>query len=89
MIQERVWITFAILMVLPIILGIALPEPYGSIAIMGSSLAVVFYIRRITQNMAKGLIGGKLKYQCLICQGTKFDSRGICNRCGRASKKPI
>ena len=88
-INERFWVFLVIMMVLPLVLIMILPSPYGSIATIGSSLVMVLYFRRFTKNIASNLFGGKLKYSCLVCQGMKFDSKGTCVRCGGKARRPV
>ena len=88
MIPERLWIMMALMMASPVLFMLVLPDPYFTIATLGTNLGVLFYFRKTFKGITGKVIGGKLKYQCLICQGTKFDKSGTCNRCGSKSKKP-
>ena len=61
----------------------------ATIATMGTNLGLLLYLRKTFKGMTTGLFGGKMKFQCLTCANTKFDSKGICFRCGGKSKKSI
>ena len=62
----------------------------ATVVTMGANLAVLYYITRGINKGVTGLFGHtKLKWQCLTCQGTKFDSKGTCHRCGSKSRRPI
>ena len=89
MIQERLWVIMAMMMVSPILFILILPDPYATIATLGTNMAMLFYLRKTFKNIAGNIFGGKLKYQCLTCQGMKFDREGTCYRCGGKSKKPV
>lgn len=61
----------------------------ATIVTMGANLAVLFYVMRGFNKGIGGILGTpKIKWQCLICQGNKFDSTGTCHRCGSKSRKP-
>ena len=87
--NDRLFIMMGLMMVSSFVFIMVLPDPYSTIASLGTNLAMLFYLRKNFRNLATNMFGGKLKYQCLICQGTKFDGSGICHRCGGRSKKPI
>lgn len=63
----------------------------ATIGTMAVNLGMLFYLRKSFKNVASGfgLSGSKIKFQCLVCQGTKFDSRGTCVRCGSKARKSI
>ena len=61
----------------------------ATIATMGTNLGMLFYLRKTFKGMTNNLFGGKVKFQCLTCSGTKFDKKGTCWRCGGKSKKSI
>ena len=79
----------ALMMASPFLFFMILPDPYNNIATLGTNLFMLFYLRKSFKNIATGIFGGKMKYQCLTCQGTKFDKSGTCFRCGSKAKKPI
>ena len=78
-----------LMMVSPIFFMMILPDPYFTFATLGTNLAMLFYLRKSFKKITGNLFGGKMRYQCLTCQGTKFDKKGTCFRCGSRSKKPI
>ena len=87
--HEKLWVMLGIMMVIPIIFVLILPDPFSTIAVLGTNLVMLFYLRKSFKNMATSLFGSKLKYQCLSCQGMKFDKSGSCHRCGSRAKKTI
>jgi len=87
--NERLWVMLGLMMISPLFFIMVLPDPYATIGIIGTNLGMLFFIRKTITNIAGGMFGNKLKYQCLTCQGTKFDRKGTCYRCGGKSKKPI
>lgn len=89
MINERLWLFLGLMMITPILFIMILPDPYSTVATLGTNLAMLFYIRKSFKGMAQGMFGGKMKYQCLTCGGNKFDSIGACYRCGSKQKRPI
>lgn len=89
MISEKLWVMMALMMVSPFIFILILPEPYYTVAVLGTNLLMLFYMRRTFKKVTTGLFGGKIKYQCLTCNGTRFDNLGTCHRCGGKSRKPI
>lgn len=87
--QEKLWVMLACMMALPFLFVMILPDPYSTLATLGTNMGMIFYMRRYFKNITGNLFGSKLKYQCLICQGTKFDKSGSCYRCGSKAKKTI
>lgn len=87
MIQERLWLMLGIMMVLPIIIIMLVPEPYATIGALGCNLVMLFYIRRFYKGMASKMLGSKMKFVCSVCQGTKFEADGTCKRCGSKNRK--
>ena len=61
----------------------------ATIGTMTLNLIVLFWIRKTVKNGLGNIFGSKVKFQCLTCSGTKFDSKGTCWRCGGKSKKSI
>ena len=62
----------------------------ATIGTMIVNFGMLFYLQRTIKATAVGMLGhSKLKWQCLVCQGTKFDSKGTCHRCGGKSRRPI
>jgi hypothetical protein len=80
----------ALMMASPILFMFLLPDPYYTVAVLGTNMAMLLYLRKTFKNVAGNLFGhSKLKYQCLTCQGTKFDKLGSCFRCGSKAKRAI
>lgn len=78
------------MMIVPTICIVLNVDPgTATIATMGTNLGMLFYIRKTFKGMTNGLFGNKVKFQCLSCTGTKFDSKGSCWRCGSKAKKSI
>ena len=61
----------------------------ATLATMGTNLGMLFYLRKTFKGALNGILGGKIKFQCLTCSGTKFDSKGSCLRCGSKARKSI
>ena len=61
----------------------------ATLATMGTNLGLLFYIRKTFRNTVTGMFGGKVKFQCLSCNGTKFDKKGMCWKCGSRARKSI
>ena len=88
-IKEQFWLVLALFIILPMFFMIFIPEPYGTITMVGTNLIMIAYMRKMFASNLNNLFGSKMKYQCLTCQGIKFDSKGICIHCGGKSRKPI
>lgn len=90
-ITNRIFVLLGITMAIQLIcMLLNVDATIATVVTMGANLAVLFYITRGINKGVTGLLGHtKLKWQCLTCQGTKFDSRGTCHRCGRSSRRPI
>ena len=88
MINDKMFAKLAIVMIVPTLLLFVFPD-YSSIITIISPIAVLLVIRQTLKNVQGNLFGGKMKYQCLTCSGTKFDSKGTCYRCGSKSRRPI
>lgn len=90
--NDRLFLMLGSMMIVPTICIMLNVDPgTATLATMGANLGMLFYIRKTWKNMASGsgLFATKVKYQCLTCQGTKFDGRGTCWRCGGKSRRPI
>ena len=79
----------AVMTVVPFFCYMLFPSPYDTITAMISNLAMIFVFRTMLKNLSGKMFGSKLKYQCIACNGTKFDALGTCYRCGSKSRKPI
>lgn len=87
--KEQFWFVLALFIILPMFFMIFIPEPYGTIAMVGTNLLMLGYMRKMFKSNLNNMFGGKMKYQCLACQGMKFDSKGTCVRCGGKARRPI
>ena len=63
--------------------------PTATIGTMLVNLGLLFWIRKNFKTGLSSLFGGKIKFQCLACQGNKFDGKGTCYRCGSKAKKSV
>ena len=89
MYQEKFWMVLALFIIMPLFFMIFIPEPYGTIVMIGSNLLMLAYMRKMFKSGLSNLIGSKTKFQCLTCAGTKFGKDGSCQRCGSKARKPI
>ena len=76
-----------LMMVLPIIIIMLVPDPYATIGALGSNMFMLFYIRRFYKGFAKGMFGSKTTLVCSVCQASRFNRDGSCKRCGNKSRK--
>ena len=93
MISDRFFIILGLMMLVPVISTVLisiglLDATTATIATMGINLGMLFWIRKTFKTGLGGLLGNKVKFQCLVCNGTKFDSRGFCHKCGRSMRRP-
>lgn len=88
-ISDKFFVMIGIMMIIPFFCYMLLPSPYDTISAMGSNLVMIFVFRKMITTMSGKILGSKIKFQCLVCSGTKFDGNGICNRCGSKQKRPI
>ena len=89
-INDRLFLILGSMMIVPTICILLNVDPgTATLATMATNLGMLFYIRKTFKGMATSLFGGRVKFQCLSCSGTKFDSKGSCHRCGGKSKKSI
>ena len=86
-IKEQFWLVLALFIILPMFFMIFIPEPYGTITMVGTNLLMIAYMRKMFASNLNNLFGNKMKYQCLTCTGTKFSKDGSCFRCGSKSKR--
>ena len=61
----------------------------ATIATMGINLGMLFWIRKTFKTGLTSMFGGKIKFQCLTCAGSKFDGKGTCWRCGSRARKSV
>ena len=61
----------------------------ATIGTMGINLSMLFWIRKTFKNGLSGMLGSKIKWQCLICQNTRFDGTGKCYRCGMKQRRTV
>ena len=89
-INDRLFLLLGSMMIVPTICILLNVDPgTATLATMGANLGMLFYIRKTFKGITNGLFGGKIKFQCLTCAATRFDSKGSCLRCGRKSRKSI
>ena len=89
-INEKFWIVMTLPIIAVIVFMILPTDPTTStIGVMAVNLLVIFYLRKSFKGTVGKMFGEKLKWQCLICQGTKFDKKGVCWKCGRSQRRPI
>lgn len=91
LISNRIFILLGLTFAIQLIcMFLSVDATTATIVTMGANLGVLYYITRGINKGVNGILGHqKLKWQCLTCQGTKFDSKGICYRCGSKSRRPI
>lgn len=83
--QERVWLLLALMMIIPFVVPIILPEPYSWIGMIGMNLLLLVVLRKNFKAMTGKLFGSKSEWICAVC-GNK--SKNVtCNRCGSKSRK--
>lgn len=87
MIQERLWIMLGIMMVLPMIIIMIVPEPYSTVGALGSNLVFLLYIRKFYKGLSSKILGSKMNLVCSVCNSSRFDRAGTCKRCGSKSRK--
>lgn len=88
--NDRLFVLLGGMMVVPTVCILLNVDPgTATLVTMGTNLGLLFYIRKTFKNTVTGLFGGKMKFQCLTCGGTKFDSKGTCHRCGSRARKSI
>ena len=88
MMNDRVFVVFGIMMVVPILFMLLPIDPtYATIGTLATNLAMLFFIRNIFKKNLSGLFGHKTCFECLSCHFNKFDSRGFCKRCGSKMRK--
>jgi hypothetical protein len=76
-----------VMMVLPIIIIMLVPEPYATVSALGSNVIMLLYIRKFYKGFAKGMFGSKATLVCSVCNGSRFNRDGSCKRCGNKSRK--
>jgi hypothetical protein len=79
----------AVMCVLPVICYLVLPSPIDTFGAMGCNIGMIFIFRKMIGGIVAGRFGEKLKFECLACNGTKFDSKGACVRCGSKTRRTI
>ena len=90
LLNDRLFVILGSMMIVPTVCILLNVDPTtATIATMGTNLGMLFYLRKTWKGMTTGLFGGKIKFQCLTCAGTKFDHKGSCHRCGSRAKKFI
>jgi len=76
-----------VMMVLPLIIFMLIPDPYATISILGSNMVMLLYIRKFYKGITKGILGSKATLICSVCEGKRFDGKGICKRCGSRNRR--
>jgi hypothetical protein len=87
MIQERLWLMLGLMMILPIIIIMIVPEPYATVGAIGSNLVFLLYIRKFYKGIVGSILGNKTTLVCSVCNGKKFDKNGSCKKCGNKSRR--
>lgn len=93
-ISDRFFMVLGLMMLPPVIFTVLVStnivDPTtATIGTMGINLLMLFWIRKTLNSGITNMLGGKVKFQCLTCQGTKFDPKGTCYRCGSKARKSI
>lgn len=94
MINDRFFIILGLMMLVPVISTVLisiglLDATTATMATMGINLGMLYWIRKTFKTGLNGMFGGKIKFQCLTCAGTKFDGKGTCWRCGSKARKSV
>lgn len=88
MINDRLFVMLGIMMLVPMIFVFLAVDPVtATVGTMAVNLVMLLYMRKTFRNMAGSLFGSKSKFVCIACNGTKFDSKGSCYRCGSRQRR--
>lgn len=78
------------MMLIPFVFVILAVDPtIATIGTMAANLGMIFWMRKTFKSGLGNILGTKVKFACLSCGATKFDSRGTCHRCGSRSRKSV
>ena len=85
--SNRVWFYLCLMIGIPFLIPMIIPDPYATFAIIGSSMGMLFMIRKFAKGIATGLLKTKMIWICASCQ--KQHNKVECPRCGSRQRKML